>query len=57
MIKYSAFIISIIILIQAIIKTFNYCGIYYSLIPTALLIVGSYLFITKQLKNNEKSNV
>jgi hypothetical protein len=48
--KYIVFVILILCSIQVIVKVFNYYGVYYSLIPMAITIIGSYLFIKKQLK-------
>jgi len=48
--KYIVFALLILCLSQVIVKVFNYYGIYYSLIPMAITIIGSYLFIKKQLK-------
>lgn len=54
MTKITVFLIVLLAISQVIVKTFNYYGIYYSLIPTAITIVGSYLFIKNQIKSNEK---
>ena len=54
MVKVTVFAIALLAMSQIIVKSFNYYGIYYSLIPTAITIVGSYLFIKNQIKSNEK---
>jgi hypothetical protein len=50
MLKYSLLAIVTFVMLQVTVKTFNYFGIYFSLIPAAVTIVGLYLFINNQLK-------